>query len=200
LGKALKEMGYFDGRSPKVVHLSTRGGVWVVRWYLRSRVFDDVKRLSILRNWLSLQLAATAFPDEPVELCLCDESRQVRVAIPVEFGGKLSLGQEGDVYYKGALRAEAESFAAFLRNNLEGKGERVFILSRRGPAWVVTPLHQGADSLIPERSRGLQAVAREYSLHVFGGDAVQIELLDEAYRPKRTITMFGDDASPNGNR
>jgi hypothetical protein len=125
---------------------------------------------------------------------MCDESNQVRVTVPVEPAGRVAISQKEHLYYKGAVRAEAERLAGFLRGILDGQVEKVFILSRRGAVWIVTPLNLRAEKLTPALSTDLQQSIRDMSAQVFQDAPVQIELLDSSYQPKRLLTASGEQA------
>ena len=188
LGQVLKEIGYFDGRGEKGVLLYQRDRTWVVTWFWTAAALRDPAKQGLVRAWVSVQLAARAFPDEPMELRLCDAAQRDCVTFPVDGAGRCPINPRDTVYYTGAVRPEAERLAAYLRDQVDDQEEHVYLLGRRPPGWAVTLLSLSTHDLTPETRRRLAADAKDCSRRVFDGAPVQFELYDADFQHKEVIS------------
>ncbi len=186
LGQVLKEIGYFNGKSPKAAQVFRRGDVWVVHLYMTATACTDTRIIAMMRELAGVQLAALAFPDSLVEICLCDDSMNVRNTIPVGPAGRISVSPKEHVYYKGALHEAAQKLTTFYRGVLSGKNDMVFILSKRNASWVICPMHIGADAG-PEIIERVQQMPDYLSTRVFDGERVEIDLFDNNFNVARTF-------------
>lgn len=185
LGKALRELGY--ARSSVLV--SRQDGVWVLRVYLSSSACDEPQRRGAFRAVIGVKIAAVAFPDQPVEIRLCGDDNKTRATFAIGRAGRVAISPKETVYYRGAVRNEAEKFARHMQGQLDGQAERAFFLSHDDPFWVVTFSTGPVEKMDLRRLDGLRDLARDFSSNVFGGKPVAIDLLDANYNVGKRIVL-----------
>lgn len=187
VGRFLRECGYFDGASRKSVVLDRGSEGWSVKLVVAEEARNDPTTHALFRHRIGVLLAARELANQPVEIALCDRNLTPAVAIPVPPAGRCEVTAREAVVYLGDIRLDAQRLADYLRAQFVGTSDKVFVLSRPGDVWRLTPLHLTAEDLNPELEAGLKRVADDVSAGAFGGATVEIAFLDRANRPGRTL-------------
>ena len=193
LAGVLRNLGEFNGQSPKTFAVEKRDGSWVVKMVTSGAARGSPAVHGFYRHSLGVRIAARAFPGVPVEFQFCDPDLASHAAVALPAAGVAEIQGKDAVYYLGPHRAEADRLAGFLKTRLGTPGERAFILTRADAGWTFAVLNADADALTPEAEKLLAKEASDLSRSVFGGAATEVVVYDRTFQPKRTFRSQPSD-------
>jgi hypothetical protein len=187
LAAVLRDLGEFNGQSPKTFAVEKRDGGWVVKVVTTDAARRNPAVHAFYRHSLGVRIAARAFPGEPVEFQFCDPDLNPHASVPLPAAGVAEIQGKDAVYFLGPHRAEADRLAAFLKPRLVPPGERAFVLARADATWTFAILNADADALTPAVEKLFAKEATDVSRAVFGGATAEVVVYDRAFQPKRTF-------------
>jgi hypothetical protein len=188
LGHLLQRESIFNGLGPKRVELSRKDNTYVVAFPIQDKLRNDLELLSLFRA-LHSKLEREVFPEQGVEIHLCDSSGVARV-IRQSLGRRIAFGDKEEVYYgPGVSEDLARQLDRFLRDKkryFDGEGIKTVRLSREEDGYrLAFILEQGWND--PQVQANFRELGRLISAQVLDRQPVAIQLWDPDLVPRCTL-------------